>query len=329
MILEVPVTKRCSVFTGVVIFLMLGLVGRSFAQGDGPRSHLLGPIGIWGVNPKYLNLDQNIVPAGNILVEDADIKVDVFPTTFFHTLNIGGKFAQILFMANPGKAVASIESDTTLLDREITADGFSDGFIGFKLGLIGGDAMDIGEFAKHQPSYSLYGYLRVWYSGSYDSNKLFNLGTNRFAIELGAPMSIPVNLGKTQRSTWLEVFPSVQFFTDNDDPARSSRANKVEQKPLFLLESHFTHNITTKFWAGLDLRLQYGGETLVDDVGDDNRIEAVGGGLSLGYQILKPLGGYVSYGRILTGDNNAQAEMLRVSLVFTYINIERIQQSQN
>ena len=317
----VPQTVGKDFFIWIVFILLLST--RLDAQGDGPKSHLLAPKGIWGVNPKYLNLDQNMVPAGNILVQDADIKVDVFPTTFFHTMEVGGRFAQLLFMVNPGTANGSIDSDTTVLDRSIKTNGFSDGFVGFKLGLIGAPALNISEFAKHEPQFSLYGYFRVWYSGSYDPNKLLNLGTNRLAIELGAPMSVPLSFGGTKGVTWLEVFPSIQFYTDNNDPARSSRADKTEQRPLLLIENHLTHNITKKFWVGADLRFQYGGRTVVDEVEDDNRIEAIGGGISLGYQFLPPLSGYLSYGGVLTGDGNADAEMLRLSLVVTYMNLKK------
>jgi len=38
-------------------------------QCNGPHANLLAPNGVWDVNPKYLYLQQNLAPAGNILVE--------------------------------------------------------------------------------------------------------------------------------------------------------------------------------------------------------------------------------------------------------------------
>ena len=64
----------------LTILLCLSIISTSFvlAQGDGPRSHLLTPTGVWAINAKYLNLDQNLLPAGNILVEDLDLKINLF-----------------------------------------------------------------------------------------------------------------------------------------------------------------------------------------------------------------------------------------------------------
>lgn len=56
------------------------------------------------------------------------------------------------------------------------------------------------------------------------------------------------------------------------------------QDPLFVTESHLTHNLTPKFWVGGDLRYQYGGETTTDGVKDDDRANALGGGFGVGYE---------------------------------------------
>lgn len=308
----------------ILTALLLICALSSKAQGDGPRSHLLAPTGIWGLNPKYLNLDQNILPAGNILVEGANFKIDVAPITFFHTFSIGNRFAQALVMINPGHVTATLDPSQSLPIESLETGGLSDGFVGLKMGLIGAPALNVKEFATHTPAFSLYGYFRVWYSGSYDPEKLVNLGTNRPTFEIAAPMSIPI-ARKAKNNTWLEVFPSLQFFGPNNSPARGSRTDRVTQSPLLLIENHLTHNFTPKFWAGADLRYQFGGTTTADGESDDNRINALGGGISAGYQILAFLSAYAGYGTIFVGDNGAQSRMIRLSLVFTYINLKKIQ----
>lgn len=312
--------KNLPLFLIICLFLLAGNAIR--AQGDGPRSYLPVPIGVWGVVPKYLHLNQNIVPAGNILIQDADITVDVFPTTFFHTFGIKGRPAVVQFMINPGSATAKFNVLNAPFDH-IDANGFSDGFVAFKMSLVGIRALNVIEFPQHPMVFNLSGNLRVWYSGSYDREKIFNLGTNRFAVELGTPMVIPLN-DNPKRATWLETYPCIQFFTDNNDPVRP--AGKTEQKPLFILENHLTHNFTPKFWGGIDLRFQYGGRTKVDGVEDDNRINILGGGISAGCQFLPFLGANTTYGGIMFGDNNARSEMFRFALIFTYADVRKLQQ---
>jgi hypothetical protein len=308
-----------------LFFLLLSLILR--AQGDGPRAHLFAPTGVWAVNPKYLNLDQNFLPSGNILVKEADISVDVFPTTFIHSFGIKGKLARIFVMANPGSLNASIDTQTYDFARSISASGFSDGFVAFEYGLIGAPALNAIEFSQHQPQFSLMGYFRYWYSGTYDSEKLINLGTNRSTFEIGTTMAIPLFKRLEQNATWLEIMPTIQLYTNNNDPARSNTAEVVKQDPLFIMENHLTHNFTKKLWAGVDLRYQYGGTTRADGVSDDNLINILGGGLNLGYQIAAPLSIYGGYDTILIGDNEARSNMLRLSLVFAYINLKKLKQN--
>lgn len=308
----------------LILWLFLSFTFSVKAQGDGPRAHLFAPTGVWAVNPKYLHLEQNLLPAGNILIEDLDVTVDVFPTTFVHSFSIKGQLARFYAMVNPGTFSAKPEFTEIGIFDEINASGFSDGFLAFEIGLIGAKAVNAIQFSQQKPQFSLMGYFRYWYSGTYDSTKIVNLGTNRATFELAVPMAIPFHKEVGQNATWLEIFPSFQIFTDNNDPARGSFTEKVEQDPMFIIESHLTHNFTKKLWLGADLRFQHGGTTYADGQSDDNLISALGGGLNLGYQFLAPLSGYIGYGTVLTGQNNISSNMLRFSIVFSYINLKKL-----
>lgn len=312
-----------------ILWLLFSLVNPLRAQGDGPRAHLLVPKGVWAINPKYLHLNQNLLPAGNILIENLDISIDVFPTTLVHSFSIKGQLARFYAMINPGSLSAKPNFTETDLFEEIHASGFSDGFLAFEIGLIGAKAIDAIQFSKQKPQFSLMGYFRYWYSGSYDSEKIINLGTNRATFEIAAPMVIPLHKEIGQNATWLEIFPSIQIFTDNNDPARGSFTEKVEQDPMLIIESHLTHNFTKKLWLGADLRYQYGGTTYADGQSDDNLISALGGGVNVGYQFLPPLSAYIGYGTVLNGQNNISSDMLRFSLVFAYINLKKLQANSN
>ena len=91
----------------VLCFSLSTLV--TFSQGDGPHAYMLIPKGVTGVNAKWLNLKQNIITP-NIFVPGADIAVDVFPITLFHTFSLGGRYAQAYFMLNPGSFTATATS---------------------------------------------------------------------------------------------------------------------------------------------------------------------------------------------------------------------------
>ena len=308
------------------LFFLLVLIlktGVSIAQGDGPRTFLLAPKGLWGINSKATFLSQNFLPSSDILISDADIQVNVVPTTFFHTFSLGGRFAQAMVMVNPGSAIGKVVPDPPgVPSAEIEATGFADGFVGFKLGLIGAPAMSIADFVKHTPAFSMNGYIRWWYSGSYDTKSPLNLGTNRSTFEFGLPMSIPLG-NNTKRATWIESYPSVRFYTPNNDPTVITQAELSQQRPLFLFENHLTHNLNPKFWVGVDLRYQYGGELKLDGEKQGNKINPLGAGVEAGYQIASFLSANGGYGGIILGENEARSSMLRVSLVFIYANMNK------
>jgi hypothetical protein len=319
-------SKRMHLLRSIALITCVILLGGSArAQGDGPRAFLLAPKSVWGINAKWLNLEQNIAP-GNILVPGADIKVDVFPTTVFHTFSIKGHFAQAYVMVNPGSGTASAKGVPEILPLPTTtlnASGFSDGLVAFKMGLKGAPALNAVEFAKSPMRFSLFADVRVWYSGSYESKKLFNLGTNRLTYHLSAPMASPLNKNRA-RATWLEVVPTVQFFGANTDPARSSTAQETTQAPLFIIENHLSRNLTPKLWVVANLRFQQGGRTSADGVEDDNNQSILGGGFGGGYQALPFLGLSADYGSIISGDNGATSNMIRVALTFVYISKKKL-----
>ena len=312
------------VFKKIVFLLLLLSVTTFFAQGDGPRAHLYAPTGVWAVNVKYLNLNQNLTPANNLLVKNSNININVFPTTFVHNFEISGKFARVYVMVNPGVINAKIKTDSST--EKINASGFSDGYIAFEYGLIGAPALNLLEFSKHQPTISLHSVFKYWYSGTYDSSKLINLGTNRSAFEIGGVLAVPFHKKTSENMTWLEIMPTVQFYTNNNHPTILSSSNQITQKPLLIIENHLTHNFTKKLWAGVDLRYHYGGLTKSDAISNDNLINMLGGGLNIGYQVSAPFSFFAGYDTILYGDNGAKTNMFRLSFIYSYVNLKKLKQ---
>jgi hypothetical protein len=305
--------------------LMLFCFGNINAQGDGPRSFMLAPKGIWGVDVKWLDMKQNIIPSGNGFIPGADITVNAFPVSLFHTFSIKGKFAMVQAMVSPANFDGTIDlSKYGLGVQKTSSSGFSDGLVGFRMGLIGAPAINVVDFMKKKPAFSMMGMLRMWYSGTYDAKNLINLGTNRLTFEFGLPMNIP--FGKNPKMPfWLETVPEIRFFTANTNPSLSPvRASKTRQTPLFISENHLTKNLHPKFWVGIDARFQYGGTTIVDGETDlDTRMKIFGIGISTGYQALPFLGLKASYGDVIYGYNGAKSRMLRMGATFAYVNMKK------
>ena len=183
-----------------------------------------------------------------------------------------------------------------------------------RVGLIGAPALKPADFMKTPPDFQLYALAGVslpW--GEYSQNTPLNLGTNRWSLRLGMPMVMP--LGKKPGSTWLEIHPNVYIYGDNNKPFR---ADSRSQDALYVLESHLTHNFTPKFWAGIDLRYQNGGETTTDGVEDDNKLNRLGGGISIGYTFSRAWNGFISYGDVITESDKSKMNMWRARLIWIF-----------
>jgi hypothetical protein len=308
------------------LLIVMFAFNNCFSQGDGPHSFMLAPKNVSGVNAKWLNLTQNIDPS-LVFVPGVDVKVDAFPITLFHTFSLKGRFAQIYFMFSPTQVQASAKSlPSQLLNfkdlNTINSNGFSDGFLGFRLGLLGAPALNVPDFLKNEMKFSLFADVRTWYSGTYDPSKIVNTGSNIYTFQFSLPMSIPLNKNRA-KATWLEVSPSIDFYTANNQPARFSRTDKVTQAPAFIIENHLSHYFNKKFWGVLDLRYRTGGQTSSDGKKDGNSLRILGAGIGAGYQLLPYLGLSADYGDILYGYNGAESKMLRFCMTFNYVNLKK------
>ncbi|MEN9571945.1 MAG: hypothetical protein RL172_3176 [Bacteroidota bacterium] len=298
------------------IFLVLS--ANVWGQGDGPRTCLVSPKGIWGVTTKWLNMQQNFLPSGTIFVPDASIKVNAFPLVMFYNFSIGKQFAQVIGVAAVGKTSGTIKpANPNVPDIGFTASGFSDGLVGIKIGIIGAPALNLAEFAAKKPAFSMMGFFRYWYSGTYNSTKAVSMGTNRSTLQFSLPMSMP--LGKNVSAPWwLEVHPSIEFYTANNQPPTITGGKKITQHPIFALETHVTKNISPKVWVGTGLRYYYGGLTFLDGQSQQNLMNVLATGAIVGYQPIKAMGFNLSYGTVLSGYNNASVKMFRLAATYTH-----------
>jgi hypothetical protein len=269
--------------------------------------------------PAYMHLSGNYNFGENNLVKGADITSDILVLTYTRAFALVNNYAQIWI--NPilgevdGKGTVANPVTGNPATLEENESGLGDLLVNFKMGLIGTPALKPKDFANYEQTFqlSLFGSVSCPI-GDYDSDHFFNIGTNVWAFRAGVPMVLPFSLNN--KPTFLEVFPSVAFYTDNNDPAFN--ADTKEQAPLFMVESHLTHNITPKFWAGVDLRYRYGGETTTDGVDDKNSQDVLGWGISIGYAFTSTLSMQASYGAVLMGDDDSELNLFRTKLVYLF-----------
>ena len=129
------------------------------AQGDGPRAWMLGPTNLFGIDAKWINLSQNIVPSGSIFIPEADLTVNVFPTTILYTFSLGGQYAMLQANIAPGNftGTADLSKYGLSANQSLSNSGLADGFVSFRMGIIGAPALKIGQFLQKKPGFSMMG----------------------------------------------------------------------------------------------------------------------------------------------------------------------------
>lgn len=286
------------------------------AQDDGARAYMLIPDGtrVATLQGIFLRANQSLAPG--TVIPDAKIDIDVAVLQFTQTFSIAGSQSAV-FAALP---LGEVRGSLALPGGKISgkSSGAGDATLGAIFGLVGSPALMLKDYAAFRPGFSLglLGKLIVP-TGTYQSDKLINLGANRFTYQLGLPMTY--SLGRSQLDpslTTFELLPTVTFFDSNDSPFG---ADRVSQDPLLGIEAHITHNLGQAFWISGDARYTYGGETRTDGIDDDNIQEALALGVTANLYFSQQLSFKATYGgTVARSDNGPDGWMLRGMLNYAF-----------
>jgi len=195
------------------------------------------------------------------------------------------------------------------------ATGFGDPMVEMCLNLLGPKALrTIPDMLRYEPKLSLDLLVDVAFPvGEYDNNSPLNLGMNRWYGRVGAPIVWQIGPWVPGRRTTLEVFPSVWFFSDNDDFV----GHKLSTDPMFQLEAHLTRDFTEHFWGSLDTTWMPGAKTSLDGVSCKS-LNNLGVGLTLGYQINDNMSLTAGYMTTVNDSGPTDLRMDGFRISFTY-----------
>lgn len=172
-----------------------------------------------------------------------------------------------------------------------TRSGWTDTIARFAMNIYGAPPLRGKDFASYRVSREAETIVGVGLAvhlptGEYMSERLINLGSNRFTFR---PQIGLVH----NRGNWsMELTGSAWIFTDNDD---FFGGNTVEQDPLLTLAGHLIYTFRPGFWAGVSGGYGYGAESTVNGVNKDDHKENVAWALSAGYPLSREWGVKIAY----------------------------------
>ena len=307
------------------------------AQAEPPTTWLMPPKDLWAFSYQYLDLESNITPSSDVVLANGVIEAYVNAIPIVRSFAIGNNIAQVFVVPTFGNLTASVNiSDIPgfgdlEIDRNefeiIDKTGMMDSQVNFRVGLYNAPALNIIEFSQWERKFQVYGFLGVTVpTVEYTSGRRINLGANRWAFRIGAPMVVPLNQNKKKPAD-LEIHPNLTFFTNNNDPFVGETKT---QKALFKLNATVTKSFTPKFYAALGAGYQYGGITKIDDLPKGLRIEQFGAGVTGGYTIASIIKVQASLAQIFFNKRNGLMARFQTTVILpSKSDRERIKQASN
>ncbi len=180
------------------------------AQELEPRAYANLPVGLNFLQIGYAYTWGEVLFDPVIPLENVEAKIHRAFLAYVHALNVAGKSGTFRFVLPYAWLSASGDLEGGTRRRNVS--GFADPTLGFSINLIGAPALSAKEFANYRQN------LNVGVSfffrpplGRYDSDRLANIGTNRWAFRT------ETGLSKVLGRWIVESILGATFFTENNN----------------------------------------------------------------------------------------------------------------
>jgi hypothetical protein len=254
---------------GLTVFLLW--TGEVAAQDLTPRLYWPAPKGTQVIVAGYSHASGDVLFDRTVPLYDVDSDIDVWMVAYLRTLSLWGRSSNVMLELPYSRGTSRGLIGEYPAQRE-----FSDlGDLGFTMtvNLLGAPSMTREDFLelRADPRPILGASLKVIApTGHYDSDKLINVGANRWATRLQLGSIIPL------RPSWLlEAAAGVWLYSDDEDYLPGAR----EQDPIYSVETHVIKRFRPGFWASLDFTYFRGGRQTIggERLGDVQKNAKIGG----------------------------------------------------
>ena len=245
-------TMKYLIFTA----LLVSIIRISAAQELSPRAYWPAPrgtmVGVLGYSYSW----GDVLTDPSLPISGLDSRIHVGIAAYLQTINLFGRTSNFLieipYVIGNSRGFLAGEPRT----RDIA--GAGDIGITLSANLMGAPTMTAKEFQdlRSNPNPILAASVKVLLpTGVYETDRLINVGTNRWAVKPELGYIIPLE------NRWLlELEAGVWFFADNNEFLGTKR----EQKPIMATEIHLVRRFKPDYWGALDLNFFSGGRTIVD-----------------------------------------------------------------
>ncbi|MEH6591761.1 MAG: transporter [Halioglobus sp.] len=281
------------------------------AQDLTPRAYWPAPKGTRIASIGYVHVSGDTIPDPSLPITGVDSKINSIRLGYLETVELWGRTANIVLELPYSDGTTKGTRDDNF-DVERYYQGLGDVSATVSVNLLGAPSMTKQDFAllRAEPRPIIGASLKlVAPTGRYDSKRIINVGTNRWAARAELGLVTPMG------GRWMfEAALSGWAFADNNDFLGLTR----EQSPIAAVQAHVVHRFGPGFWASLDGSFYHGGRSKVggrrlDDLQRDGKL-----GITLVFPIARKhvLKASYSTGSVNDSDESFDTLLLGYSHIF-------------
>jgi hypothetical protein len=262
-----------TLITGTSSLLLMFTVSQALAGEIEPRAYVNTPVGVNFLLAGYVYSDGELSTPGASPIKDAEVTMHTGILGYARSLDIWGKSGKIDIIVPYSDLSGTALVSGQPAERNVS--GFLDPRARFSVNLYG--ALSLEEFATYQQDLLLGASVQISAPlGQYDSDRLVNLGNNRWFIKPD------IGISKAWGDFTLELSAGVTYYTDNND---FFGGKKQEQDPLYTGQFHATYNFGRGIWGAVSGTFDHGGRTTVNGVRSDDLQNNARNGITLALPI--------------------------------------------
>lgn len=236
---------------------------QAFSQDLDPRAYVRFPMKTTTVVSGFAYSRGGIVSDPTLPIKNIKADVQSVSVGVSRVFNFFGLSSQALIVLP--YSWAQVSGDVNQQASRITRSGLSDMRLRYTVLVHGAPAGNLAE-VKNGPRKTIIGISvnTVVPTGEFFSDKLINIGTNRWSFRPEIAISQPI------KERWLlDFYSGVWLFTDNKTfyPGEVVRS----QEPMGAFQFHLSYNIRPVLWVAFDGTYYVGGSSSLDGDFNDDR----------------------------------------------------------
>ena len=234
---------------------------KACAQFNDARAYDNTPVGVSQLELDYTYVRSNASLDPSLAIAGANLNLNQGTIAYTHYFGVFHRLGWV----EAAVPLAGLDGSIPATNIQGSIAGAGDSSYQLVMLLKGGPALSIEQFASYKPATSLGLSLTITApTGLYNSNKILNLGSDRWSFKPEIALSHP--FGPDQK--WeFDAYGNATFYTDNT----SYQGNEIlRQEALPGLEGHVSYSFNDKVWLSLDTRYSFRATTDVDGVSQNN-----------------------------------------------------------